>query len=143
MSDCNGCKYSGQTYRASPCNKCQRSLTDQFEKAEDKIIDMSCLVDSDTDCEFADDKSFKYLVVGRLSEVEGHVFRLEDRSNWYHCKVRENHIHFYNGPTLTSPISSDDIHLPKGLDIDIYYISGAVSGFKVLGTLDGWKYEHE
>jgi len=105
-------------------------------KPKRKIIDMSCMIGSNYDIEWSNGNHWSMSGNGKL--ING------DRNPLYiKCRVRQKHIHFYKKHTLqgNKAFLSEELGLPKGLQIEVYDQIGYLTGFEVLGCLEGWSYE--
>jgi len=124
---------------------------------QDKIIDMSCLVGSDIDCEFYSNVDDEWKI-SKLTKMHNQGFQYLDSTNSYKskCRVRQDHWHSWQG--------GDKCPLPEGLDCKFKFrglhdaegYSHSVNSdnswqhtdsdldiiaFKVLGIAEGYKYE--
>ncbi len=120
-----------------------------------KIINLTKMVGSDIDMEFGKNT----LVIGKLADIDewsDHVIYSMNhkQKGWYHqCRVRQNHIHFYNG---------EGNPLPDGLLVRLYFDDSRynsvticpsqdinwdslhyIKGFEVIRRLSGYKYAWE
>jgi len=138
------------------------SNLDLFRVAEkqDKIIDMSCLVGSDIDCELGYPAPYTsgYTITKLkvIVEERGEIKYNNGCQNYSTCRVRQDHWHSWQG--------GDKCPLPEGLDCKFKFrglhdaegYSHSVNSdnswqhtdsdldiiaFKVLGIAEGYKYE--
>ena len=143
--------YSEWTRANEPPN--YHSDLDRWRVAEkqDKIIDMSCLVGSNVDCEFGVEQHR----ISKLESITDSGFYSKNEGFWTTCRVRQDHWHSWQG---------GECPLPEGLEIKVIFRDSSKSevfttylesqwdwkhmpnkhdiiSFKVLGTAEGWKYE--
>ncbi len=119
-----------------------------------KTIDLSIMVGTDVDMEFADwGEDFTSNIkweIGKLDAISGHSYPYNKLNcgDFKKCRIRQNHIHWYKG-----------FHLPDGLLVTLYYDgippktcpsqdidwhnTHGVSGFKIIDTLPEYCYEWE
>lgn len=170
--DCKKCYFTYTNSNESLCRQCSDNpeVKSKFKpKPKIKKIDLSCLVSSDIDMEYAPNASAgtnlsttDWFVTKLIKVPEGYNARedtawiyVNSSPKWIHSKfirIRQHHWNHWNGR---------DCPLPKGLKIEILHREGSSSirsdyinltgwevdgnlldiiAFKVLGVADGWKY---
>ena len=163
-------RYEKSSFKATECSPSIGSKLNCWRVAEkqDKIVDMSCLVGSDVDCEFTNLVDFDiqpyHTAVGCLTGFDNSTnknYAIHNDVNTYRqCRVRQDHWHSWQG--------GGECPLPEGLLIQLKFgkeqaydsetraeYSGErfnkvwrltttdyrIVAFKVIGTAEGWKYE--
>ena len=144
--DCSECVYD-----SGICKTCIQHYPSNFKpKPVIKKIDMSCLVDSDIDCEFMDDHQ---TLIGKLTAVLPNCAKyVMDKADYFqYCRVRQDHWHHWE---------NGECPLPKGLEVTLKFRNGKqettniytsyagwgkscdydIIAFKIIGTCTGYEY---
>lgn len=88
-------------------------------KPEHKIIDLTSLVGSNIDMEFANSEAKDWYVY-KLTKIDKEGYYSEKNEKHGHsCRIRENHMHSWDG---------NKCPLPKGLMVDLYYVGTSYDG---------------